>query len=57
MAKMPRTRQGMARRKVAGAAFNPANGEPHTPAFLEKRKEMGLRKERRVKYATAVDRT
>lgn len=54
MAKMPRTRQGMARRKNDRAAFNPANGEPHTPVFLKKRKEMGLRKVRRIKYATAA---
>ena len=54
MAKMPKTRQGMARRKTDKVAFNPANGEPHTPAFLEKRKETGLRKGRRVKYATSA---
>lgn len=54
MAKMPKTRQGMARRRSDRAAFNPENGEPHTPAYLETRKRWGLRKGRRVKYATSA---
>ena len=53
MAKMPKTRQGMARRKTDKVAFNPANGEPHTAKHLKTEREFGKRRTRRVKYATS----
>lgn len=54
MAKKPRTRQGMALRKTDRAAFNPANGEPHTARHLKTEREFGRRRSRRVRYATAA---
>lgn len=54
MAKMPRTRQGMARRKNDRAAFNPANGEPHTAQGLKTDRDSGKRRSRRIRYATSA---
>ncbi len=53
MAKKPRTRQGMARRRDDPAAFNPANGEPHTRGFLDSAMHRVIHKGRRFTYATA----
>ena len=45
------TRQGMARRKYCRDHFNPANGEPHTPAYLEYMRRVGLKRARRYTYS------
>lgn len=53
MAKKPKTPQGMARRRNDHAAFNPANGEPHTRSFLDSAMHGVTHKGRRFTYATA----
>lgn len=45
--KYPKTKQGMVRRKNDRQLFNPNNGEPHTRAWLEDQRRVGLRRRRR----------
>ncbi len=45
--KYPKTKQGMVRRKNHPEQFNPINGEPHTRAWLEDQRRVGLRRRRR----------
>lgn len=53
MAKMPKTRQGMARRKNRPDQFNPANGEPHSRKFLDSTRHRAFHPGRRIKVPTA----
>lgn len=56
MQKYPRTKKGLQKRRDnidrgyskhrAGLQFNPANGEPHTEAWLEERRRYGMRRKR-----------
>ena len=47
------TRQRMALRLSCRRHFNPNTGLPHTKAWLDHRRELGLRRGRRHAYATA----
>lgn len=54
MAKMPKnTRAGRALRRVRTDVFNPANGEPHTRAYLGSVQHKVRHPGRRFTYATA----
>jgi hypothetical protein len=54
MAKMPKnTRAGRALRRGRTDSFNPANGEPHTRAYLDSPWRKVRHPGRRYTYATA----
>lgn len=54
MAKMPKnTRAGRALRRGRTDMFNPANGEPHTRAYLDSAQHKVIHPGRRFTYATA----